>query len=56
MSKSELTRAKQERKKVNLADRYQKIGIGAVAAALRCQKQKNPDHLSAWRRRKENSS
>jgi hypothetical protein len=56
MSKSMPTKAKQERKKVDLADRYQKIGISAVAAALRCQNEKKPDDLSAWRQQKENSS
>ncbi len=56
MSKSKLTKTKQERKKVDLADHYQKIGISAVAAALRCQKEKKPDDLSAWRQQKENSS
>ena len=45
MSKREPNKTKQ-RKKVDLADRYQKIGISAVAAALRCQKEKKPDDLS----------
>ena len=47
MPKSKPTKAKQERKKVDLVDRYQKIGISAVAAALRCQKEKRPDDMSA---------
>ena len=42
MSKREPNKTKRERKKVDLADRYQKIGISAVAAALRCQKEKKP--------------
>jgi hypothetical protein len=56
MSKREPNKTKRERKKVDLADRYQKIGISAVAAALRCQKEKKPDDLSAWRQQKENNS
>lgn len=56
MSKREPTKTKRERKTVDLADRYQEIGISAVAAALRCQKEKKPDDLSAWRQQKENSS
>jgi hypothetical protein len=35
MSKSKQIKKKRERKKVDLADRYQEIGISAVAAALR---------------------
>ncbi len=37
MSKREPNKTKRQRKKVDLADRYQEIGIGAVAAALRWQ-------------------
>jgi hypothetical protein len=35
--------------KVDLADRYQEIGISAVAAALRCQKEKKPND---WRQKR----
>jgi hypothetical protein len=42
MSKSKQTKTKRQRKKVDLADRYQEIGISAVAAALRCQREKRP--------------
>ena len=56
MSKREQNKTKRERKEVDLADRYQKIGISAVAAALRCQKEKKADDLSAWRQQEENSS
>jgi hypothetical protein len=42
MAKTQETRADQKRKKVNLADKYRKIGITAVAAALQC-KTKNSD-------------
>jgi hypothetical protein len=37
MAKTQETRADQKRKKVNLADKYRKIGITAVAAALQCK-------------------
>lgn len=56
MSNREPNKTKRERKKVDLADRYQKIGISAVAAALRCQREKKSDDLSARRQQKENSS
>ena len=56
MSKSKQIKTKRQYKKVDLADRYQEIGISAVAAALRCQKEKKPDAMSAWRQQKENSS
>lgn len=52
MSKREPTKTKRQRKKVDLADRYQEIGIGAVAAALRCRKEKKPDDMSARRNRR----
>ena len=42
MSKSRKIKTKRQRKKVDLADRYQAIGISAVAAALRCQREKRP--------------
>ncbi|HLO00486.1 MAG TPA: hypothetical protein VK208_18655 [Pyrinomonadaceae bacterium] len=42
MSKSKQIKTKRQYKKVDLADRYQEIGISAVAAALRCQKRKSP--------------
>ena len=56
MSKREPNKTKRQRKKVDLADRYQEIGICAVAAALRCQKEKKPDAMSASRQQKEDSS
>ena len=56
MSKSKQIKKKRERKKVDLADRYQEIGISAVAAALRCQREKKPDAMSASRQHKEDSS
>jgi hypothetical protein len=42
MSKSRQIKTKRQRKKVDLVDRYQEIGISAVAAALRCQSEKRP--------------
>ena len=46
MSKSKRIKTKRQSKKVDLADRYQEIGISSVAAALRCQKEKKPDDIS----------
>jgi hypothetical protein len=37
---SEESKTKHHRKKINLTDRYQRIGIKAVAAAVRRQKKK----------------
>jgi hypothetical protein len=56
MSKSELTKTKLHRRKVDLAERHRAIGIGAVAAVLRCQREKKPDDMSASRQQDENSS
>ena len=56
MLKSELTKTKRQCRKVDLVDRYREIGIGAVAAALRCQKEKKPDDMSVSRQQKEKSS
>jgi hypothetical protein len=56
MSKREPNKTKRQRKKVDLADRYQEIGISAVVAALRCQKEKMPDAMSASRQQKGDSS
>jgi hypothetical protein len=56
MSNSKRIKTKRQRKRVDLADRYQKIGISAVVAALRCQKEKKPDAMSASRQQKEDSS
>ena len=39
MPKSELNKTKRPRKTVDLAGRYREIGISAVVAALRCQKE-----------------
>ena len=41
MAKTQEKKADQERKKVNLADKYRKIGITAVAAALQCKTKNN---------------
>lgn len=46
MSMSERIKTKRQRKKVDLADRYQEIGISSVAAALRCQREKKSDDMS----------
>ena len=56
MLKSELTKTKRQCRKVDLVDRYREIGIGAVAAAVRCQKEKKPDDMSVSRQQKEKSS
>jgi hypothetical protein len=56
MSKREPNKTKRQRKKVDPAGCYQKIGISAVVAALRCQKEKKPDAMSASRQQKEDSS
>ena len=55
MSKRE-PKTKRERKKIDLADCYQEIGISAVAAALRCQNEKKPGAMSTSRQQKEDSS
>ena len=47
MPTSKQIKTKLQRKKVDLADCYQEIGISAVAAALRCQKENKPDDMSA---------
>jgi hypothetical protein len=56
MLKSELTKTKRQCRKVDLVDRYREIGIGAVAAAVRCQKENKPDDMSVSRQQKEKSS
>ena len=57
MPKSKQIETKRQYKKVDLSDRYQEIGINAVAAALRCQKEKKQtDAMSASRQQKEDSS
>ena len=56
MLKSELTKTKRQCRKVDLVDRYREIGIGAVAGAVRCQKEKKPDDMSVSRQQKEKSS
>lgn len=56
MLKSELTKTKRQCRKVDLVDRYREIGIGAVAAAVRCQKEKKPDDMSVSRQQMEKSS
>lgn len=56
MSKSRQIKTKRQYRKVDLADCYQEIGISAVAAAVRCQKGKNHDAMSASRQQKEDSS
>jgi hypothetical protein len=51
MPKSELSKTKRPRKTVDLAGRYLEIGIGAVAAALRCQ----DENRSASRQQQKNN-
>lgn len=43
MSKTGLVKLKRERNTIELAHRYQRIGIRAVAAALRCQRQETAE-------------
>ena len=47
MSKSKQIKTKRQRKTVDLAGRYQEIGISSVAAALRYQTEKKRDDMSA---------
>ena len=47
MSKGRLTETKRPHRKVDLAGRYQEVGIAAVAAALRCQQVKNPKDVTS---------
>jgi hypothetical protein len=54
MPKRAQIKAKRQRRTVDLADRYQEIDISAVAAALRCQKKKNPADR-AWLNEKRRS-
>jgi hypothetical protein len=49
---SEESKTKHHRKKINLTDRYQRIGIKAVAAAVRRQKKSNTDQFSKSQKRK----
>ena len=46
ISKTKLVKSKREWKTIELAHRYQRIGIGAVVAVLRCQQRETLEDKS----------